>query len=107
MSLSGQCVAIDEQLPTLVVDLTDRRLETWSELWDALAEPCELPPWFGRNLHAWWDTIQTRNISQVVDEHYLIVTVRGEGLFAPTADGQRFVDVTKECDFARVRVVSP
>jgi hypothetical protein len=40
----------------LVVDLRDRLIETTRQLWDALAGPCGLPDWFGRNLNAWNDT---------------------------------------------------
>ncbi|WP_405427042.1 hypothetical protein [Streptomyces erythrochromogenes] len=34
----------------LVVDLRGRLIETLSDFWDAVSEPCGLPEWFGRNL---------------------------------------------------------
>ncbi|WP_346156614.1 barstar family protein [Streptomyces tunisiensis] len=50
------------------------------------SEPCGLPEWFGRNLDAWSDTIETRGISEVIDSHdILIVHVNQQGLF----DGHR------------------
>jgi Barstar (barnase inhibitor) len=63
----------------LALDLSDRVIETWDELCDALHEPCGLPSWFGRNLDAWSDTIHTGNISDVLDRHFLRVTVRRAG----------------------------
>jgi len=62
---------------TLMVDLRTRVLDTWDELWDSLAEPCGLPSWFGRNLNAWWDTIQAGAISAVLDEHAFLVVLLG------------------------------
>jgi hypothetical protein len=56
-----------------------RVIETWDELWDAPHEPCGLPSWFGRNLDAWSDTIHTGDISDVLDRHFLRVTVRRAG----------------------------
>ncbi|PWE10936.1 hypothetical protein DD630_33160 [Streptomyces sp. BSE7F] len=44
----------------LVVDLRGRLIETLDDIWDAVSEPCGLPEWFGRNLDAWSDTIETR-----------------------------------------------
>jgi Barstar (barnase inhibitor) len=90
----------------LALDLSDRVIETWDELCDALHEPCGLPSWFGRNLDAWWDTIHMGNISDVLDRHFLRVTVRGAGLFAVDAAGQRFMETTNDSDFASPEVVS-
>jgi hypothetical protein len=67
----------------LVVDLRGNRIDNLDDFWDAIAEPCGLPTWFGRNVEAWRDTIQTRGISEVVDAHdVLIVHVDRLGLFA-------------------------
>ncbi|WP_308015634.1 barstar family protein [Streptomyces huiliensis] len=66
----------------LTVDLRGRRMETLDDFWDAVTGPCSLPEWFGRNLNAWWDTINARGISQVIDSHdVLVVHVDQRGLF--------------------------
>lgn len=57
----------------LVVDLRGQRIETIDDFWDAVSGPCELPPWFGRNVDAWRDTIQTRGISELIDRHDTLV----------------------------------
>lgn len=70
----------------LIVDLRGQVIETLNDFWDAVSEPCGLPAWFGRNLDAWSDTIETRGISEVIDSHdILIVHVDKQGLF----DGHR------------------
>ncbi|MFB6843234.1 barstar family protein [Streptomyces sp. NPDC056361] len=70
----------------LIVDLRGRLIETLNDFWDAVSEPCGLPEWFGRNLDAWSDTIETRGISEVIDSHdVLIVHVDQRGFF----DGHR------------------
>jgi Barstar (barnase inhibitor) len=67
----------------LIVDLRGRLIETLDDFWDAVSEPCGLPEWFGRNLDAWSDTIETRGISGVIDSHdTLIVHVDHRGLFS-------------------------
>ncbi|MBM2618497.1 barstar family protein [Actinoplanes sp. LDG1-06] len=67
----------------LVVDLRGRPMETLDDFWDAVAGPCGLPSWFGRNIDAWCDTIQTRGISDVIDSHgAVVVHVDKRGLFA-------------------------
>ncbi|MPY34061.1 barstar family protein [Streptomyces adustus] len=67
----------------LIVDLRGRLIETPDDFWDAVSEPCGLPTWFGRNLDAWSDTINTRGISEVIDGHdILIVHVDQRGLFS-------------------------
>ncbi|MFG2948316.1 barstar family protein [Streptomyces adustus] len=67
----------------LVVDLRGRSIETLDDFWDAVAEPCGLPQWFGRNTDAWRDTIQTRGISDVIDSYdVLVVHVDKCGVFA-------------------------
>jgi hypothetical protein len=92
---------------TLVVDLRGSSIDSWPELWDALAGPCGLPAWFGRNLDAWWDTIQTGDISTVLDQHaFLTVLLSDRGLFAPGGDGERFVQTTNDCDYAAAEVTS-
>ena len=66
----------------LIVDLRGRLIETLNDFWDAVSGPCGLPEWFGRNLDAWSDTIETRGISEVIDSHdILIVHVDRRGLF--------------------------
>ncbi|WP_426404707.1 barstar family protein [Streptomyces sp. R-07] len=66
----------------LIIDLRGRLIETLDDFWDAVSEPCGLPEWFGRNLDAWSDTIQTRGISEVIDMYdILIVHVDQLGLF--------------------------
>ncbi|QES52815.1 hypothetical protein DEJ50_32265 [Streptomyces venezuelae] len=66
----------------LTVDLRGRRIETLKDFWDAVAGPCGLPEWFGRNLDAWSDTIHARGISDVIDSYdVLVVHVDQRGLF--------------------------
>ncbi|MCX4549735.1 barstar family protein [Streptomyces sp. NBC_01387] len=85
----------------LVVDLRTLPLATLDDFWDAVTAPCGLPDWFGRNLDAWWDTVETRGVSEVVDAHgLLVVRAREAGLFAPGhPDGVRlsslFADATR------------
>ncbi|MFI5801432.1 barstar family protein [Streptomyces sp. NPDC051561] len=84
----------------LTVDLRGQLIGNLDDFWDAVAEPCGLPEWFGRNLDAWADTIGTRGISQVIDGYdSLVVHVDRRGLFqgevpsaealADTFDGKR------------------
>ena len=79
----------------LTVDLRGRRIETLSDFWDAVAEPCGLPKWFGRNLDAWSDTIHARGISEVIDSHdVLVVHVDQRGLFVGNLDeGKTLSDI--------------
>jgi len=67
-----------------------------------------LPKWFGRNLDAWWDTIDTGAISSVIDEHpHLIVRVAPNGIFAPgNPDGAAFAEVTSRSADANLEVRS-
>jgi Barstar (barnase inhibitor) len=66
----------------LVVDLRGRKMETLDDFWDAVAGPCGLPAWFGRNIEAWRDTIQVRGISDLIDRHdAVVVHVDRAGLF--------------------------
>jgi hypothetical protein len=92
----------------LLVDLSDRTIESSSALWDALVKPCRLPEWFGRNLNAWWDTIDTGAISSVVDEHpNLVVLVAPRGIFAPgNPEGAAFAEVTNRSTYAALEVRS-
>ncbi|MFE2379706.1 barstar family protein [Streptomyces sp. NPDC059398] len=85
----------------LVVDLRTLPLVSLDDFWDAVAGPCGLPGWFGRNLDAWWDVVETRGVSETVDAYALLV-VRADaaGLFAPgQPDGARlaalFADTTR------------
>ena len=89
----------------LIVDLRGRLIETPSQLWDALAQPCGLPDWFGRNLDAWNDTLYGE-ISATLDEHpLLIIQVSPHGLFAPgNGQGQAFIEVTDATGCARVDI---
>lgn len=96
-------VAQTEDLPELVVDLADVAIQDWTQLWDALSEPCGLPSWFGRNLDAWLDTIQGRQISPEVDRHFLCDPAGATDFFR-TGDGVRFVETTNESDFAQATV---
>ncbi|MZF86029.1 barstar family protein [Streptomyces sp. SID5643] len=67
----------------LVVDLRGQTIETLDDFWDAVTQPCGLPEWFGRNTDAWRDTIQTRGISEVIDNYdVLVVHVDKQGVFA-------------------------
>ncbi len=68
---------------------------TLGDFWDAVAGPCGLPGWFGRNLDAWWDTVEHGGISEVVDGHdVIVVRVDAEGLFSPAnTDGARLARV--------------
>ncbi|MFF3889224.1 barstar family protein [Streptomyces sp. NPDC001914] len=70
-------------LTELVVDLRGRSIASLDDFWDAVAKPCGLPEWFGRNLDAWADTIQTRGISEVIDRYdVLVIHVDKQGIFA-------------------------
>ncbi len=82
----------------LVVDLRGQQIRSLEDFWDAVAAPCGLPEWFGRNLDAWWDTIDTRGISDVIDRHdLLIVRADRHGLFSPgNPDGARLGEVFRE-----------
>ncbi|MFJ9111957.1 barstar family protein [Streptomyces sp. NPDC102283] len=74
----------------LVIDLCGRRIETLDDFWDAVAVPCGLPAWFGRNLDAWADTIHGRGISDVIDRHStLSVHVDRTGMFAANGPDAR------------------
>jgi RNAse (barnase) inhibitor barstar len=93
----------------LVVDLSNQPINTWDELWDALTGPCGLPSWFGRNLDAWWDTIQTGAVSDVLDAYpHLIVRVRSSTrtFFVSSNDGLALLETTNECDYATAEIVS-
>jgi Barstar (barnase inhibitor) len=91
----------------LVVDLSNQSINSWDELWDVLSGPCGLPSWFGRNLNAWWDTIQTGAISDVLDAHpHLIVRVQRSTFFESPNDGTAFLETTNECDYATAEIIS-
>ncbi|MEU5417449.1 barstar family protein [Streptomyces clavifer] len=79
----------------LVVDLRGTRIATLDDFWDAVAEPCGLPTWFGRNLDAWADTLHNRGISEVIDRHHaLAIHVDRTGMFAGEhRDAQALADV--------------
>ncbi|MGP3924508.1 barstar family protein [Streptomyces sp. 8N616] len=90
----------------LVVDLRGRDLADLDAFWDAVAEPCGLPGWFGRNLDAWWDTVESRGVSPVIDAHdVLVVRAEPTGVFAPgNADGERLARLFTEATRARLEL---
>lgn len=90
----------------LVVDLRGRDPATLEAFWDAVAEPCGLPGWFGRNLDAWWDVVESRGVSSVIDAHDVLVVRAGTaGLFAPgNADGERLARLFAEATRARLEL---
>lgn len=88
----------------LVVDLRGDDLSSLDDFWDAVAGPCGLPDWFGRNLDAWWDAVETRGISSVIDAHgVVVVKAYAQGLFGPgVTDGERLARVFTEATRARL-----
>jgi hypothetical protein len=90
----------------LVVDLRGQAISSSSSLWDALHEPCGLPAWFGRNLNAWWDAIETGAISEILDKYNgLVVVVDAQGIFIPgNPQGESFIEVTNRCRYAEARL---
>ena len=92
----------------LDVDLRSLTIDTWDDLWDALSERCGLPTWFGRNLNAWWDTIEAGAIADRIDAHpSMVVRLDRVGFFAPGNEGgEAFIEVTNECTYARV-IIGP
>jgi hypothetical protein len=90
----------------LIIDLRDTALNSLNDFWDAVSGPAGLPDWFGRNLDAWWDTIQTRGISEVIDSaDVLVVRARPVGLFAPgNRDGERLAAVFTDSTHARLEL---
>ncbi|PRH78898.1 hypothetical protein C6N75_12445 [Streptomyces solincola] len=66
----------------LTVDLRGAAVGTLEDFWDAVAAPCALPGWFGRNLDAWADALNGGGVSAVVDGHTLVVHADRRGLFA-------------------------
>jgi hypothetical protein len=91
----------------LIVDLRDKTIQTFSQLWGALAAPCGLPEWFGCNLNAWNDTLNGC-ISAALDEHpLLIIKISCRDMFSPgNKDGQAFIDVTNAWNCARVELTN-
>lgn len=81
---AGYAAAMAKKTETeLVVDLRGRSIETIDDFWDAVAAPCGLPKWFGRNTEAWRDSIHTRGISEVIDSYdVLVIHVDKQGVFA-------------------------
>ncbi|MER5969601.1 barstar family protein [Streptomyces sp. NPDC002055] len=90
----------------LLIDLRGRDLGTLDAFWDAVREPCALPAWFGRNLDAWWDVIESRGISRVIDAHeVLVVQADTAGLFAPdNPEGKRLAGLFAEATRARLEL---
>lgn len=86
----------------LVVDLRGQAITSWPVLWEALRSTCGLPAWFGENLDAWWDTIETGGISDVLDAHNgLVVEIDEVGMFAPgNPEGGAFLEVTNRSRYA-------
>lgn len=99
----------DDGEGALIVDLRSHTLTSSEALWEALMEPCGLPSWFGRNLNAWWDTIDAGCISEVIDEHALVVVlVAPGGIFAPGDDrGVGFLEVTNRSAYGLAEVRPP
>ena len=90
--------------PALVVDLRAHRIDTWPQLWQAVVDACELPPWFGHNLDAWADALDGGGISPVLDAASdIVVRLSAAGLFGPDGDGRAFIRATNAA--ARARVV--
>ncbi len=96
----------DDLSDDLIVDLRGVPLDSLDDFWDAVAGPCGLPEWFGRNLDAWWDTIETRGVSEVIDAHEtLVVRADAAGLFAPgRPEGARLASVFADASRARLEV---
>ena len=92
----------------LILDLTAVVIRSEDEFWDALADPLQLPPWFGRrDLNAWDDTVWG-GISEVIDgTTELVIRVRPAGLFDPATSPptQLLEGVTWEHRTARIEVV--
>ncbi len=89
----------------LVVDLRGRLIESPGQLWDALAGPCGLPAWFGRNLDAWRDTLYG-GISAALDDHrLLVIKLSPQGLFAAgNEQGRAFIEETEATGYAQVQL---
>ncbi|MER6913550.1 barstar family protein [Streptomyces sp. NPDC000594] len=74
----------------LVIDLRGRCIGTLEDFWDAVAEPCGLPDWFGRNLDAWADALESGGVAEILDRYdTLTVRVGRRGLFAGENAGGR------------------
>ena len=90
---------------TLTVDLSDVRITSREDLWDAIAERCATPSWFGRNLDAWWDTIEAGGISEFLDSREYLHVVLPADLLALEEDyGHRFLRITNESTYASAEV---
>ncbi|MGR8009373.1 barstar family protein [Streptomyces hypolithicus] len=90
----------------LTVDIRGVPLDSLDDFWDAVAAPCGLPGWFGRNLDAWWDAIEARGISEVIDAHgMLVVRADAAGIFAPgRPEGARVASVFADASRARLEL---
>lgn len=89
------------------LDLTAVVIHSEDEFWDAVADPLQLPSWFGRNLNAWDDTVWG-GISEVIDStEELVIRVKPAGLFDPATSPrtQLLEGVTWEHRTARIEVV--
>ncbi|WP_274560726.1 barstar family protein [Streptomyces spiramyceticus] len=91
---------------SLTVDLRGVPLDSLDDFWDAVAGPCGLPEWFGRNLDAWWDTIESRGVSEVIDAHaMLVVRADAAGIFAPgRPEGAHLASVFADASRARLEL---
>lgn len=99
-----------DESATLIVDLTSHTLDTMGDFWDALSEPLALPAWFGRNMDALWDTIETGGISARVDEleHLEIRASADEPLFVRPDDKTRaLLRLFRESTRARLCLIGP
>ncbi|WP_069813438.1 barstar family protein [Streptomyces sp. TP-A0874] len=90
----------------LVVDVRGRDIATLDDFWDAVTEPLELPDWFGRNLDAWWDAVETRGVSHRIDAYPIVVVqASAQGLFAPgSVAGERLAALFAEATRARLEL---
>lgn len=90
---------------TRTLGLSDVAIATQDDLWDALSSRCQMPDWFGRDLDAWWDTIEAGGISEFIDEHEHLRLVLPSAVLSLADDyGLRFMSVTNECTYASAEV---
>jgi hypothetical protein len=86
------------------IDLTGVAIDTWDQLWHLLDATCGLPDAFGRDLDAWSRALRG-GVSLTLDTAETVtIRVSAQGLFAPGADGTRFVDLTNASPKATVEI---
>ncbi len=59
----------------ITLDLRGQQFDNLDQFWDAVAEPLQLPSWFGRNMDAWHDTLVAGGISPHLDAHTVVLMV--------------------------------